>query len=78
MPNVLKPSTVVRNVTTQTVAGEVTVNLNIVLTLQGGELSVSTQAQPQDKEIPDFVKQLPDWGVIEDEDLIVFGQEVKE
>jgi hypothetical protein len=77
MPNVLRPSTVIRQITTETVQGEVTVNLNLTLTLhidQSGDVSMNVSTT-KPAETPDYVPQIPDW---DDGDLIEFGKEVKQ
>lgn len=70
MPQLLKPTTVVREITTQTVQGEVTVNLNLVLTIhvdQDGTVGVKAE------NVPDFRETLPDWG---EDEILEFGKEV--
>jgi hypothetical protein len=71
MPNLIKPATIIKEVTTQN--GEVTVNLNITLTLQldqAGNLSVDASAK--EKVINEY--HIPDVEEVTEEDLIDFGK----
>lgn len=73
MPQLVKPTTVVREITTQTMQGEITVNLNLVLTIhvdQDGLVDVKATAE---EKIPDFRETLPDWG---EGEMLEFGKEV--
>lgn len=83
MPLVIRPTTTIikeQHFTTQTERGEVTVNINLKLSLEvngDGELSLKAEKLPDkkvvDKEISDFVMQIPDE---ETGDLIDFGKEI--
>jgi hypothetical protein len=75
MPQIIRPTTIVKQFTTQTVQGEVTINLNLVLTIHtdaNGVISVDATPVPV-KEIAEYVPQIPDIAV---EDLIDFGKDV--
>lgn len=72
MPQRLKPTSV--NFTTVTTQGEVTVNINLTLTIemdQTGNLKVSAAT----KDTPDYITQLPDWEPVKPEELIDFGED---
>lgn len=78
MPSILKPTTVVKHLTTQTSQGEVTVNLNLTITLcvdQAGE--VSLKVAPTPKATPEYETHIPDWGPVDNTDLIDFGKDVE-
>jgi hypothetical protein len=88
MPQVIKPTSVVKeqHFTTKTVDGEVTINLNLTLSIvvdQQGQISVSAAPeviQPKKEVIkkePEFVFQIPEVEVSSQE-LIDFGQDVNE
>lgn len=80
MPQIIKPTTFVKQFTTNTVQGEVTINLNLILTIKtdsNGNISVAAAPAPVktvEKEI-EYVSQVPDWD-IEANDLIDFGKDV--
>ena len=77
MPNILKPTTVVKQITTQTTQGEVTVNLNLTITLcvdQTGEMSLKVAPT---KATPEYETHIPDWGPVDNADLIEFGKDVE-
>ncbi len=69
MVQVIKPTQVIEKLTTQTVQGEVTINLNLTITLkQDGTVALMTEAAPTQQkntapedEIPDTVFQIPDF-----------------
>jgi hypothetical protein len=62
---------IIERITTQTAAGEVTINLNLKIQLEGGTFQVSdTTAQ---EESDDVKWEIPD---IETGELISFGQKV--
>lgn len=80
MPSIIKPTTVVKQITTQTTQGEITVNLNLTITLcvdQTGEVSlkVAPTAAPEQ---PEYLTHVPDWGPVNQEDLIEFGKDVED
>jgi hypothetical protein len=79
MPQILKPTQIIREThfNTTTSQGEVTVNINLTLTVQmdHGELKITPSIKKVD-EIPDYI--IPEWDEIKPNELIDFGKDVKE
>lgn len=81
MPLIFKPTIVKEHHYTETQRGEITVNINLTLTLQvdqNGAISVSASPTVVQKPEPqrDYCVQMPDLD-IEETQLIGFGKEVK-
>lgn len=80
MPGRIQPTTIVKEITTQTTQGEVTVNLNISLTIdinEFGEVSVGMSKKGVVDDIPDYIAQIPDIETVSENDLIDFGKDIK-
>lgn len=83
MPQIIKPTTIIReqHFSTRTEQGEVTVNLNLSITITAdadGALRVSAEARPDvETRGKEYEPQIPDLEVMET-DLIDFGWDVKE
>lgn len=89
MPLYLRPQTVIKehHFTTNSVQGEVTVNINLTVTLQVDQngaitMSATPTVEPRvakkEKSVPDYMFQIPDIEPVESGSLIEFGQDVNE
>jgi len=82
MPSVTGAKVIHHHLQTNTVAGEVTINLNLTITInQDGTVQVASapevpkQAQTQEKQIPDMVHTIPEF---EQTDLLTnFGEDTR-
>ena len=73
MAQICRNNTIEKHFITESKQGEMTLNINLKLTIeQNGNVSVATS---KEKEIPDYVMQVPDLEPINE--LIDFGKSVK-